>query len=190
MTIAASRWIQADQSAARSPGQAAAADRRSVRNRHLRRHRRPRPQEADAGDLRPGQSRAAAARLRAGRVRPPGLGERGLQPRWSTTPSGSTREPRSPKRSGGTWRRDSGSSRAPSTTTTRSTPWPRPWPTSTGSAAPAATTRSTSRSRRARSRWCCEQLKRSGLCEPHGEEWRRVVIEKPFGHDLEVRASS
>ena len=29
------------------------------------------------------------------------------------------------------------------------------------------------------------QLKRSGLCEPHGEEWRRVVIEKPFGHDLE-----
>ena len=29
------------------------------------------------------------------------------------------------------------------------------------------------------------QLKRSGLCEPQGEEWRRVVIEKPFGHDLE-----
>ena len=29
-----------------------------------------------------------------------------------------------------------------------------------------------------------KQLKRSGLCEPHGEEWRRVVIEKPFGHDL------
>ena len=29
-----------------------------------------------------------------------------------------------------------------------------------------------------------KQLKRSGLCDPHAEEWRRVVIEKPFGHDL------
>ena len=29
-----------------------------------------------------------------------------------------------------------------------------------------------------------QQLKRSGLCDPHAEEWRRVVIEKPFGHDL------
>jgi len=29
-----------------------------------------------------------------------------------------------------------------------------------------------------------KQLKRSGLCDPHGDEWRRVVIEKPFGHDL------
>jgi len=29
-----------------------------------------------------------------------------------------------------------------------------------------------------------KQLKRSGLCDPRGDEWRRVVIEKPFGHDL------
>ena len=29
-----------------------------------------------------------------------------------------------------------------------------------------------------------QQLKRSGLCDPHPEEWRRVVIEKPFGQDL------
>ncbi|HEX6233081.1 MAG TPA: glucose-6-phosphate dehydrogenase [Jiangellaceae bacterium] len=30
-----------------------------------------------------------------------------------------------------------------------------------------------------------KQLARSGLAEPEGEEqWRRVVIEKPFGHDL------
>lgn len=28
------------------------------------------------------------------------------------------------------------------------------------------------------------QLRRSGLADPHGDEWRRVVIEKPFGHDL------
>ena len=29
------------------------------------------------------------------------------------------------------------------------------------------------------------QLRRSGLAQPHGDSWRRVVIEKPFGHDLE-----
>ncbi|GEL93598.1 glucose-6-phosphate dehydrogenase [Cellulomonas composti] len=30
----------------------------------------------------------------------------------------------------------------------------------------------------------CEQLSRSGLSQPSGDAWRRVVIEKPFGHDL------
>ncbi|MGH3979494.1 MAG: glucose-6-phosphate dehydrogenase [Pseudonocardiaceae bacterium] len=30
----------------------------------------------------------------------------------------------------------------------------------------------------------CKQLARSGLAEQHGDQWRRVVIEKPFGHDL------
>ena len=30
----------------------------------------------------------------------------------------------------------------------------------------------------------CEQLKRSGLSTPQPDSWRRVVIEKPFGHDL------
>jgi len=30
----------------------------------------------------------------------------------------------------------------------------------------------------------CKQLARSGLAEHLPEEWRRVVIEKPFGHDL------
>ncbi len=29
-----------------------------------------------------------------------------------------------------------------------------------------------------------QQLRRSGLADPHGDSWRRVVIEKPFGHDL------
>ncbi|MFN8081286.1 MAG: glucose-6-phosphate dehydrogenase [Kineosporiaceae bacterium] len=29
-----------------------------------------------------------------------------------------------------------------------------------------------------------KQLARSGLSEPVGDQWRRVVIEKPFGHDL------
>ncbi|MFC3994464.1 glucose-6-phosphate dehydrogenase [Nocardiopsis sediminis] len=30
-----------------------------------------------------------------------------------------------------------------------------------------------------------KQLKRSGLAESDGDSWRRVIIEKPFGHDLE-----
>lgn len=30
-----------------------------------------------------------------------------------------------------------------------------------------------------------EQLRKSGLADQHGEGWRRVVIEKPFGHDLQ-----
>ncbi len=30
----------------------------------------------------------------------------------------------------------------------------------------------------------CRQLERSGLSRQHGQAWRRVVIEKPFGHDL------
>lgn len=30
----------------------------------------------------------------------------------------------------------------------------------------------------------CEQLERSGLSKAPGDAWRRVVIEKPFGHDL------
>ncbi|OAB87136.1 glucose-6-phosphate dehydrogenase [Janibacter melonis] len=30
----------------------------------------------------------------------------------------------------------------------------------------------------------CQQLERSGLTHGEGDSWRRVVIEKPFGHDL------
>ena len=31
----------------------------------------------------------------------------------------------------------------------------------------------------------CDQLNKSGLARPEGGRWSRVVIEKPFGHDLE-----
>jgi glucose-6-phosphate 1-dehydrogenase len=31
----------------------------------------------------------------------------------------------------------------------------------------------------------CRQLSKHGLAQSHGDKWRRVVIEKPFGHDLE-----
>ena len=52
---------------------------RAVGSGHLRRHRRSVAQEADAGRLRPGQPRPAAAGLRAGRLRPARLGGRGLR---------------------------------------------------------------------------------------------------------------
>ena len=31
----------------------------------------------------------------------------------------------------------------------------------------------------------CEQLDKAGLAEAHDDSWSRVVIEKPFGHDLD-----
>ena len=31
----------------------------------------------------------------------------------------------------------------------------------------------------------CEQLQKSGLATPQEGRWSRVVIEKPFGHDLQ-----
>ena len=55
---------------------------------------------------------------------------------------------------------------------------------STRSGAPAGTTRSTCRSRRSQFPAVVQQLKRSGLSDSDGRGWRRVVIEKPFGHDL------
>jgi glucose-6-phosphate 1-dehydrogenase len=35
----------------------------------------------------------------------------------------------------------------------------------------------------------CEQLSKSGLARPEGDRWSRVVIEKPFGHDLDSARS-
>ena len=36
----------------------------------------------------------------------------------------------------------------------------------------------------------CEQLPKSGLARPQEGRWSRVVIEKPFGHDLAERAGA
>ncbi|CAA9435233.1 MAG: Glucose-6-phosphate 1-dehydrogenase, partial [uncultured Quadrisphaera sp.] len=77
---------RAPQPPARRPRQAAQPRGRPVRDGAVRRHRRPGPQEADAGGVRPRQPRPAAARLRAHRLRPPrleraGLRERGLRRR-------------------------------------------------------------------------------------------------------------
>ncbi len=50
-----------------------------MRDGAVRGHRRPLAQEGDAGDLRPGQPRPAAAGLLAHGVRPPRLGQPGLR---------------------------------------------------------------------------------------------------------------
>ena len=60
-----------DEPAAGGRGPSAPAHRRTVRHGALRRHRRPVAQEGDAGDLRPGQPRAAAPGLQPGRLRAP-----------------------------------------------------------------------------------------------------------------------
>ena len=67
------------QPAARPPRQAPPPHRRAVLAGALRGHRRPRPQEADAGDLRPREPWPAAAGLLADRVRPARLGRPGLR---------------------------------------------------------------------------------------------------------------
>ncbi len=57
----------------------ASPDRRPLQSGHLRGHRRPRPQEAHAGDLRPRQPGSASSGVRPRRVRPTRLGRPGLR---------------------------------------------------------------------------------------------------------------
>ena len=107
-------------------GPAAAPHRRAVRAGHLRRDRRLVPQEADAGDLRPGQPRSAAAGLRPRRLRSPGLGRPGLRAGRPRVGEGA-RPDAVPRRGLATsWPRGSGSSRATSPTTRPSTSCARP----------------------------------------------------------------
>ena len=68
-------------------GPPAAPDRRSLRDGDLRRHRRPGAQEGDAGDLRPGQPRAAAARLQRSSASPAATGPTRTSRRSCTTRS-------------------------------------------------------------------------------------------------------
>ena len=166
-----------------SPGPCARGD--------LRGHRRPGPQEADAGDLRPGQPRAAAAR----------------RSRWSGSPAGT-----GPTRTSARSCYDAVKEHA--RTPFRQEVWDRlaegiRFVQGTFDDDEAfdrlADTLADAR-RRARHRrqsrvlpvdparrvpaWCCEQLSQSGLADAAGRQWRRVVIEKPFGHDLESAEST
>ena len=124
------------------------------------------------------------ADVRPGRVRPTGLGRRGLRqgrPRrgqaarpHAVPPGGLGPAGRgNPVRAGHLRRRRR--VRAAGRDTARS---------STPSAAPAAITRSTCRSRRRRSRRCASSCRSPGWPGQQEGRWSRVVIEKPFGHDL------
>ena len=78
--------------------------------------------------------------------------------------------------------------RATSTTTSRSPTSPAPSTSSTWSGAPAATTRSTWPSRRGSSATSSTSSRSTGWSTRAAHAWRRVVVEKPFGHDLESAA--
>ena len=172
--------------AARPAGPPAAPGPGAVRAGRLRRHRRPGPQEAAAGRLRPGQPGAAADRLRAARLRPPRLGRRRLRGHGPRGRPASTPARRGGRRSGRGWPATSSSCPARSTTTTPSTRWPstldelRDAHGIKGNAAfylsipPAAFP------------VVLKQLQRTGMADnDKSGGWRRVVVEKPFGHDLE-----
>ena len=98
---------------------------------------------------------------------------------------GSTPAPSSARRPGSSWPRGSGSCPATSTTTSPSTRCGAPSRSSTRSAAPTATTPSTWPSRRRSSAPSPASSRSTAWPSADGDAWRRVVIEKPFGHDLE-----
>ena len=103
--------------------------------------------------------------------------------RRSSSSAGSCRSTRTPGD-----RSPSGSATSASTSTIRpaSTRWPRASTTSTRSTGRAATGSSTWPPSPRSSPTIVAQLGRVGLDhEHHDGGWRRVVIEKPFGHDLE-----
>ena len=125
------------------------------------------------------------ADVRPCRVRPKGLGQRGFRQgrlrrgqaaRPHAVPSGGVGPAGRghPVRAGHLRRR--GGVRAAGRDAARS---------STPNAASAAITRSICRSRPTRSSVVCEQLHKSGLAHQQEGRWSRVVIEKPFGHDLQ-----
>ena len=177
------------QPAARSARPAHPPGGRPVCAGHVRRHRRPGPQEADAGHLRPGQPRSAAAGLLAGRLRPQGLGATRTSPRSPTRRSRSTPYARSATRSGSSSARASVSSQARSTTTRRSTGWPRPLEKldaergTGGNYAFYLAIPPKSVSHRGAS--SCKRSPGLARLRTRHAAGGRVVIEKPFGHDLD-----
>ena len=172
------------QPAAGSAGPAAAPGAGALRARGLRHHRRPGPQEAAAGGLRPGQPRAAARPTSPCSASPAATGGTRSSPSSPARPPRRPRGRRGARRSGSGWPPPCTSSRAPSTTTTPSTSWPRRSTISRAATASAATPRSTCPSRRRCSRPCSSRWQRTGMAETTPERWRRVVVEKPFGEDL------
>ena len=128
--------------------------RRPERARHLRRDRRPVPQEAHAGGLRPRQPRAAAARASRWSASPAATGRTRTSRRSCTTPSSSTRARRSDE---DVWKQLAEGIRFVPGEFDDDDAFDRlardGRRARRASAAPGATTRSTCRSRRSPSRW-------------------------------------
>ena len=173
------------QPAAGPAGPAAAPDRRAVRDGAVRRHRRPVAQEGDAGDLRPGQPRAAAAGFQPDRLRAPRLGRPGLRQDRARLGEAARphRVPRGDLEAAG--RGVPVRVRATSTTTSPSTTCAAPSRSSTAVRGTDGNHAFYLAIPPAFFGTVADQLKEHGLAHVEGDSWRRVVIEKPFGHDLE-----
>ncbi len=154
-----------------------------VRPGDLRGHRGPVAQEADARHLRPRQPRAAAAGLRAHRLRPPRLGDEDFGQvvyeavrAHARTPFDQTvwdRLAEGFRFVQGSFDDDDAFDRLELTVAdldrVRGTGGNHAFYLSIPPGAFPVV---------------CKQLARSGLSAQDGHQWRRVVIEKPFGHDL------
>ncbi len=173
------------QPAARPGRPPAAAGAGALRAGRLRRHRRPVAQEADPGDLRPGQPRPAAHRLRAARVRPLATGATATSRRW---PASRAKEHARTEWNEEVWHRLAGNIRFVQGSFDDDDAFdssPRRWTSLRERTASRATPRSTCRSRRRCSRWCSSRCSAPGWPTTSAAGgWRRVVVEKPFGHDL------
>ena len=156
--------------------------------RPVRRHRRPRPSQGGPGALPAVADAPAAARVHAPRRRPTAVHDEAFRQELKAVAGAYSRVlPRGPRDLGGPRRRGSATTRVTSATR----------PLYDGSGGPAGRARRGARHPRqpallprhpavAVRRDRRGQLGRVGLDhERHDGGWRRIVIEKPFGHDLD-----
>ena len=173
------------QPAARPARPAAAARAGAVRARRVRRDRRPGAQEAAARRSTTWPTAACCRPTSCCSVSPAATGATATSRSWPRRRRRSTRAPTGRTTSGRACRATSCSSPAPSTTTRPSTRCTTRSTTCASRTASRATPRSTCRSRRRCSRPCCSRWNAPGWPTTSAAGgWRRVVVEKPFGHDL------
>ncbi len=145
----------------------------AVRAGHLRRHRRPGPQEAAPGHLRPGQPGPAAARLRGARLRPARLGRRRLRGHGPRGRPGARPHAVAGGGLGAAGRQHQVRARLVRRRRRLRPRWPRPSTSCATRTASRATRRSTCPSRRPRSRSCSSRCERTGMAD--NEQVRRLA---------------
>ena len=172
------------QPTSRPPRQAASAYCRPLRPGAVRRDRATSPARSSCRPSTTSPTGVCCRRASRSSASRGATGPTRTSARSSTRPSSSTPAHRSARTCGATSPRASASCPGSSTTRRPSTCWPRRCTPSRPSGAPAATTRSTCPSRRPSSRRCASSSSAAASPAPSDGSWRRVVIEKPFGHDL------